>query len=63
MTGPRELAFFPGEACGTVYQPGGFRYDTEEIAHAARLKPIRGFYKLIIMAAATSKIRIFTSRM
>ncbi len=38
VTGSRELAFFPGEACGTVYQPGGFRYDTEEVAHAARLK-------------------------
>ncbi len=35
MRGPRELAFFPGTAAGPVY--GGFRYETEDGAHAAHV--------------------------
>ena len=33
VKGPRELAFFPGIACGPVYE--GFRYESEAGAHAA----------------------------
>ncbi|EIE27046.1 hypothetical protein COCSUDRAFT_55074 [Coccomyxa subellipsoidea C-169] len=35
VKGPRELAFFSGTAAGPIY--GGFRYETEDGAHAARV--------------------------
>ncbi len=37
VTGDRELAFFPGKACGPAYGLGIFRYDREAGARIARL--------------------------
>ncbi len=38
VMGSRELAFFPGDAVGTVYKPGQYIYDSEECAQAALLQ-------------------------